>query len=192
MNLRKNTKRPLTPPAHPCVGKLCCAFCWKFVTKLPFIVAKFFKLIFWIGNAPPPFGSFPKIHPNLGAWAYLICASLFGSEMTPLLNNCNFYPSRNVWTTLILTWEIWPSTWGRLQILQGMEPDEWNCVSFRWPNSICRAVFRASVNFRIQLTEKKIIKWCALKEGFKKVATRVTNIDTFEESNFLIWLNCIF
>ena len=40
----------------------------EFMTKVPFIMAKICNINFWIGNDPPPFGTFPKIHPF---WSYI-------------------------------------------------------------------------------------------------------------------------
>ena len=46
-------------------GKLCCNFFLKFMTKVSSIMAKICNINFWIENdpSPPPFGTFPKIHP---------------------------------------------------------------------------------------------------------------------------------
>ena len=60
------------PPSRPHFGKLCCAFCNKtephFFKKLivfPLkITAKNATIFFGFEIIPPPFGSFPKIHPN--------------------------------------------------------------------------------------------------------------------------------
>ena len=52
-------------PAPLIFGKSCCAFFPEYMTEEAFIMAKICKINFWIGNAPPPppFGTFPKIHP---------------------------------------------------------------------------------------------------------------------------------
>ena len=79
INFRKKTQNGLWPPL-PCFGKQffreIIACLRKFITKLPFIIVKICNAIFWIGNAlppqhPPPLGSFPKNHPNLGTQASL-------------------------------------------------------------------------------------------------------------------------
>ena len=63
MNFRKSFKRPLTP-SPSFFGKLCCKFFLKFMTEVSSIMAKICNINFWIENdPPPPFGTFPKIHP---------------------------------------------------------------------------------------------------------------------------------
>ena len=44
-------------------GKSYCDFFQEYMTEEPFIMAKICNINFWIGNDPPPFGIFPKIHP---------------------------------------------------------------------------------------------------------------------------------
>ena len=45
-------------------GKSCCGFVPKFMTEVPFIMAKICNINFWNENdLPPSFGTFPKIHP---------------------------------------------------------------------------------------------------------------------------------
>ena len=52
----------MTPPLPPFW-----TFFPKFTTKIyRFETKKICNVIFWIGNDPPPFGSFPKKHPNWG------------------------------------------------------------------------------------------------------------------------------
>ena len=100
-NFRKTSKRPLTPP--PSFRKTMLRFLapnfsdwsnpappfpensWLFSLK---ITAKICNIIFWNGNdAPPlsPFGSFPKIHPNLIIQASLSHLSLLSDESMPSL-----------------------------------------------------------------------------------------------------------
>ena len=49
------------PPSF--FGKLYCKFFLKFMTEVSSIMAKICNINFWIENGPPPFGTFPKIHP---------------------------------------------------------------------------------------------------------------------------------
>ena len=65
MNFRRKSKRPSTPPSP--FGKLYCNFFSENVRKKTFIKVQNLRNInFWIENGPrppPPFESFPKIHP---------------------------------------------------------------------------------------------------------------------------------
>ena len=45
--------------------------------KVLFKVPKICNIIFWIENAPPPFGAFPKIHPIWRSLASLSVAASF-------------------------------------------------------------------------------------------------------------------
>ena len=66
MNFRKSSEQPLIPPLI--FGKSYCRFFPELMTKVPFVMAKFCNINFWIGldfQCPPPFGSFPKIHPSI-------------------------------------------------------------------------------------------------------------------------------
>ena len=67
MNFRKTPKRPLTPPPPPTLfsENYVALFATTFFgvqRPHPFSLPKKRNEIFRIGNDPPPFGSFPKIH----------------------------------------------------------------------------------------------------------------------------------
>ena len=47
----KSSKRPLTPPLI--FGRSCCGFVPKFMTEVPFIMAKICNMNFWNRNYPP-------------------------------------------------------------------------------------------------------------------------------------------
>merc|ERR1711989_298894 len=60
----ENSQTALTPPPPTLpFWKLHCAFLPKIYR---FETNKICNVIFWIGNDPPPFGSFPKKHPFSG------------------------------------------------------------------------------------------------------------------------------
>ena len=59
------------PPSF--FGKLYCKFFLKFMTEVSSIMAKICNINFWIENDPPPFGTFPKIHPFWKGKASLRC-----------------------------------------------------------------------------------------------------------------------